>query len=235
MKEVKSTVLNAPKKERTKEEKIVVMPEKLENGLYSKETKFTKDQYAQLLKDIGMEARSAVAQSTVFFKGVTPDSKVDIRTGEEIVNKYLAGNSKIKKEICMMFDGVSAEDLKIAPKSVKLTNWIDSLRLAVFIDEETSSLFKKYPNAGKSLLDRASKGQKTIAAKVFSVPSEKLTEDQLRMQVTTMTNKLGIAAILGCEYGDITPQEAISILNNKRKEMDKEFVSKKEKEYNAKK
>ena len=234
MEEVKGTVLSAPKKDVKKEEKIVVMPDRLENGLFSKETRFTKDQYAQLLKDIGMEARSAVAQSTVFFKGTAPDSKVDIRKGEEIVNKYLAGNSKIKKEICMMFDGVSAEDLKIAPKSVKLTNWIDSLRLAVFIDEETSSLFKKYPNAGKTLLERASKGQKTIAAKVFSVPSEKLTEDQLRMQVTTMTNKLGIAAILGCEYGDITPQEAISILNNKRKEMDREFISKKEKEYNAK-
>ena len=39
-----------------KEKKVVVMPEKLESGLYSKEVRFTKEQYAQLLKDIGMES-----------------------------------------------------------------------------------------------------------------------------------------------------------------------------------
>ena len=211
------------------------MPEKLESGLYSKEVRFTKEQYAQLLKDIGMESRSAVAQSTVFFKGAVVDTKVEFRTGEEIVKKYLSGNSKIKKEIILQFEGMTEEDLKMQPKSVKLSNWIDTLRLAVFIDEDTANLFKSFPNAGKTLLERASKGQKTLASKLYNKQSDTITEDELKPVVTTMTNKMGIAAILGCEYGDITPQEAISILNNKKKDMDKEIISKREKEYYAKK
>lgn len=218
-----------------KEKKVVVMPEKLESGLYSKETKFTKEQYAQLLMETGMEARSCVAQSTVFFKGTVVDTKVEFRTGEEIVKKYLSGNSKIKKEITLQFEGMTEEDLKMQPKSVKLSNWIDTLRLAVFIDESTANLFKSFPNAGKTLLERASKGQKTLTSKLYNKQPETITEDELRIAVTTMTNKMGIAAILGCEYGDITPQEAISILNNKKKDLDKEIISKREKEYYAKK
>lgn len=217
-----------------KEKKVVVMPEKLESGLYSKETKFTKEQYAQLLIETGMEARSCVAQSTLFFKGSQPDTKVDTRTGEEIVKKYLSGNSKIKKEIIMQFDGMTEEDLKMQPKSVKLSNWIDTLRLAVFIDADTANLFKSFPNAGLSLLDRASKGQKTLVAKLYNKQSDTITEAEIKATVTTMTNKLGIAAILGTEYGDITPQEAISILNNKKKEIDKETIDKREKDYYAK-
>jgi hypothetical protein len=217
-----------------KEKKVVTMPEKLESGLYSKETKFTKEQYAQLLIETGMEARSCVAQSTLFFKGAVVDTKVEFRTGEEIVKKYLSGNSKIKKEIIMQFDGMTEEDLKMQPKSVKLSNWIDTLRLAVFIDSDTANLFKSFPNAGLSLLDRASKGQKTLVAKLYNKQSDTITEAEIKATVTTMTNKLGIAAILGTEYGDITPQEAISILNNKKKEIDKEIIAKREKDYYAK-
>lgn len=217
-----------------KEKKVITMPERLESGLYSKETKFTKEQYAQLLIETGMEARSCVAQSTLFFKGAVVDTKVEFRTGEEIVKKYLSGNSKIKKEIIMQFDGMTEEDLKMQPKSVKLSNWIDTLRLAVFIDSDTANLFKSFPNAGLSLLDRASKGQKTLVAKLYNKQSDTITEAEIKATVTTMTNKLGIAAILGTEYGDITPQEAISILNNKKKEIDKEIIAKREKDYYAK-
>jgi hypothetical protein len=163
-----------------KEKKVVVMPEKLESGLYSKETKFTKEQYAQLLIETGMEARSCVAQSTLFFKGAQPDTKVDVRTGEEIVKKYLSGNSKIKKQIVMQFDGMTEEDLKMQPKSVKLSNWIDTLRLAVFIDADTANLFKSFPNAGLSLLDRASKGQKTLVAKLYNKQSDTITEEEIK-------------------------------------------------------
>lgn len=219
----------------TKEVKVVVMPPKNENGLYPKETVFNKEQYAQLLRNTGMESRSCVAQSTVFFKGAQPDTKVESRTGHEILKKYLSGNSKIKKEICLLFEGMTEEDLKMAPKSVKLSNWIDTLRLAVFIDEATANLFKSFPNAGVPLVERAAKGQKTMVAKLYNKTSDQVTEDELRVSATTMTNKMGIAAILGIEYGDITPQEAISILNNKKKELDKEFADKREKEYYAKK
>ena len=63
----------------TAEKKEVVrveMPQKNEEGKYGEDSVFSKEQFAQMLADAGMEKRSAVGQSSMFYKGDTPDTKV---------------------------------------------------------------------------------------------------------------------------------------------------------------
>ena len=188
-----------------KEEVIVELPATNENGLFTADTVFTKEQFAQMLKNAGMDARSANGQASIFYKGSSPDVKIESRSGKEIVEKYLASKSKARADILALFDGITDADIKEPIRGKKLADWVDAIKLAFLTDEELSNSYKVGEDAGKSMVERVAPAQKTKISKLLNKKKEELSDDDLKGQCLSLTSKYGLPALLGIEYRNAQP------------------------------
>ena len=207
----------------TTEKKEVIrieMPSKNDEGKYEETAIFSKEQFAQMLADAGMEKRSAVGQSSIFYKGDSPDTKVASRTGKEIVKKYLLSRSTVREQILSQFVGITEDDIKENVKSQKLVDWVEPIKMALLVDPELDAMLQDGEDAGKTMQERVATSQKGKIAKLCGVPSEKRNEisnEVLAAHLKTMTSKYGLAAICGIKYKNISPQEVISMIKKRAK------------------
>ena len=190
-------------------QKVVIMPEKTENGIYV-DTTFDKDQLKQLLIESGMEARSAAGQATVLWKQANP------WTTGMLVKHYASSKSKIKASLMALL-GASEEEIGEAKskKGHDTSSLIENIKLGLAIMPELDAKFKEAEGNGQPLWDRIVKSQQTKYLRIAG--KESITEGELKCLIlNSPTSKYGIAALLGEEYGNISLQDAATMIKKAR-------------------
>ena len=190
-------------------QKVVIMPEKTENGIYVDAT-FDKDQLKQLLIESGMEARSAAGQATVLWKQANP------WTTGMLVKHYASSKSKIKASLMALL-GASEEEIGEAKskKGHDTSSLIENIKLGLAIMPELDTKFKEAEGNGQPLWDRIVKSQQTKYLRIAG--KESITEGELKCLIlNSPTSKYGIAALLGEEYGNISLQDAATMIKKAR-------------------
>ena len=190
------------------EEKAVIMPSKTNNAYI--EVEFSKEQLKQLLIEAGMEARSASGQATVLTKQASP------WTSKMLISHYASSKSKIKEQILTLLgaDEESIQDSKTR-KGHDTASLIENIKLGLAILPELDEKFKQEEGNGKPLWDRIPKSQRTKYLRIAG--KEEITEGELKCLIlNSPTSKYGIAALLGEEYGNISLQDASTMIKKKR-------------------
>ena len=184
------------------------MPSKTNNAYI--ETEFSKEQLKQLLIEAGMEARSASGQATVLTKQASP------WTSKMLISHYASSKSKIKEQILTLLgaDEESIQDSKTR-KGHDTGSLIANIKLGLAILPELDEKFKQEEGNGKPLWDRIPKSQRTKYLRIAG--KEEITEGELKCLIlNSPTSKYGIAALLGEEYGNISLQDASTMIKKKR-------------------
>jgi len=190
------------------EEKAVIMPSKTNNAYI--EVEFSKEQLKQLLIEAGMEARSASGQATVLTKQASP------WTSKMLISHYASSKSKIKEQILTLLgaDEESIQDSKTR-KGHDTASLIENIKLGLAILPELDEKFKQEEGNGKPLWDRIPKSQRTKYLRIAG--KDEITEGELKCLIlNSPTSKYGIAALLGEEYGNISLQDASTMIKKKR-------------------
>ena len=190
------------------EEKAVIMPSKTNNAYI--EVEFSKEQLKQLLIEAGMEARSASGQATVLTK------QVSTWTSKMLIEHYASSKSKIKEQILTLLgaDEESIQESKTR-KGHDTGSLIENIKLGIAIFPELDEKFKQEEGNGKPLWDRIPKSQRTKYLRIAG--KEEITEGELKCLIlNSPTSKYGIAALLGEEYGNISLQDASTMIKKKR-------------------
>ena len=193
---------------KAEEKKAVIMPSKTNNAYI--EVEFSKEQLKQLLIEAGMEARSASGQATVLTKQASP------WTSKMLISHYASSKSKIKEQILTLLgaDEESIQDSKTR-KGHDTASLIENIKLGLAILPELDEKFKQEEGNGKPLWDRIPKSQRTKYLRIAG--KEEITEGELKCLIlNSPTSKYGIAALLGEEYGNISLQDASTMIKKKR-------------------
>ena len=190
-------------------QKAVIMPEKTENGTYVN-TEFDKEQLKQLLIEAGMEGRSAAGQATVLWKQANP------WTSKMLISHYASSKSKIKASLMGL---LGADDETIEASKTKkghdTSSLIEHIKLGLAIMPELDAKLKTIEGNGEPLWDRIVKSQQTKYLRIAG--KEEITEGELKCLIlNSPTSKYGIPALLGEEYGNISLQDAATMIKKAR-------------------
>lgn len=190
-------------------QKVVVMPEKTENGTYVDAT-FDKEQLKQLLIESGMESRSAAGQATVLWK------QSNTWNSQMLVRHYASSKSKIKESLMALL-GADSESIQEAKtkKGHDTASLVENVKLGLAILPELDAKLKTLEGNGQPLWDRIQKSQQTKYLRVAG--KDEITEGELRCLIlNSPTSKYGIAALLGEEYGNASLQDVSTMIRKTR-------------------